>query len=103
MAASLPVRVSPNGKAEVAVVYPTSAPQDAQTTALLHRLRHAVPQAEAGTTLVVHVGGVTAIGEDFSHILASKLPQFVAVVVLLAFLLLMVVFRSIWSRSWRRS
>jgi putative drug exporter of the RND superfamily len=91
----LPPRLSPNGKAEVTSVFPTTAPQDAQTSALLHRLRHAVPQAEAGTTLVIHVGGVTAIGEDFSHILASKLPQFVAVVVALAFLLLMVVFRSL--------
>ena len=62
---------------------------------MLHRLRHAVPEAEAGTTLAIHVGGVTAIGEDFSHILASKMPQFVAVVVVLAFLLLMVVFRSL--------
>ena len=38
---------------------------------------------------------MTAIGEDFSHILGQKMPQFVAVVVVLAFLLLMVVFRSL--------
>ena len=53
------------------------------------------PAAEAGSTLNIHIGGVTAIQEDFSHILASKMPQFVGVVVILAFLLLMVVFRSL--------
>ena len=41
-----PPRTSPNGKAEVAVIYPTTAPQDAQTSALLHRLRHAVLSGE---------------------------------------------------------
>ncbi len=74
---------------------PSTAPQAAQTSSLLHRVRGAIPAAEAGTTLAIHVGGPTAAGEDFAHVLTSKLPQFVAVVVILAFLLLMVVFRSI--------
>jgi RND superfamily putative drug exporter len=91
----VPPRTSPNGRAEVAIVFPSSAPQDAKTTALVHRLRHEVPAAVAGTTMAIHIGGFTAIGEDFSHILASKLPFFVGVVVVLAFLLLMVVFRSL--------
>ncbi len=54
-----------------------------------------MPAAEAGSTLNIHIGGVTAIQEDFSHILAQKMPQFVGVVVILAFLLLMVIFRSL--------
>jgi RND superfamily putative drug exporter len=95
VAAVVPPRTSPNGEAEVAIVFPRTAPQDAATSTLLHRLRHAAARAQAGSALAVHVGGVTAIGEDFSHILARKIPQFVGVVVLLAFLLLMVVFRSI--------
>ena len=40
-------------------------------------------------------GGQTAIFDDFSHVLSRKLPLFIGVVVLLSFLLLMVVFRSI--------
>ena len=95
VAAVVPPRASPNGKAEVAIVYPTTAPQAAETTELLHRLRAAVPAAEAGSTLNIHIGGVTAIQEDFSHVLAQKMPQFVGVVVILAFLLLMVIFRSL--------
>jgi RND superfamily putative drug exporter len=90
-----PIRTSPNGKAAVAVVYPSTSPQAVQTSELLHRVRAAIPAAEAGTTLAIHVGGPTAEGEDFSHALSAKMPQFVAVVVLLAFLLLMAVFRSI--------
>ncbi len=41
------------------------------------------------------VGGQTAIFEDFSKVLANKLPLFIGVVVLLSFLLLMAVFRSL--------
>ena len=43
----------------------------------------------------VLVGGQTAIFEDFSHVLGDKLPLFIGVVVLLSFLLLMAVFRSL--------
>jgi RND superfamily putative drug exporter len=86
---------SPNGRAEVALVYPSSSPDSAQTSTLLHRVRSEVRGAEAGSSLVIHVGGPTASGEDFSHILSAKMPQFVAVVVILASLLLMAVFRSV--------
>jgi putative drug exporter of the RND superfamily len=54
-----------------------------------------VPDATRGSTLQVLVGGQTAIFDDFSHVLSRKLPLFMGVVVLLSFLLLMVVFRSI--------
>ncbi len=86
---------SPNGKAEVAEVFPTAGPQEAATTTLLDLLRAAVPRAEAGSTLAIHIGGTTAESADYSQMLNSKLPQFVAVVVGLAFLLLALVFRSL--------
>jgi putative drug exporter of the RND superfamily len=88
-------QLSPNGKAEVAEVLPTTGPQEAATTTLLDRLRAGVPRAEAGSTLAIHIGGTTAASQDFSQVLGEKLPQFVAVVVGLAFLLLAVVFRSL--------
>jgi RND superfamily putative drug exporter len=90
-----PPQLSPNGKAEVAEVFPTTGPQEAATTTLLDRLRAGVPQAEAGSTLAIHIGGTTAASEDYSQVTNSKLPQFVAVVVGLSFLLLAVVFRSL--------
>jgi RND superfamily putative drug exporter len=41
------------------------------------------------------VGGFTAGSIDFSHVLSSKLPLFVGIVVLLSALLLFVIFRSL--------
>ena len=43
----------------------------------------------------VLVGGFTAGSIDFSHVLASKLPLFFAIVILLSALLLLVIFRSL--------
>jgi len=88
-------RLSPNGKAEVAEVFPSTGPQEAATTTLLDRLRAGVPRAEAGSTLAIHIGGTTAAGQDFSQVLNKKLAPFVAVVVGLSFLLLAIVFRSL--------
>ena len=91
----LPTRTSPNGKAAVAFVYPAYSPQAAQTTTLVNHIRAEVPNATAGSSLAIHVGGQTAAGIDFSKVLAEKLPLFIAVIVVLAFLLLATVFRSL--------
>jgi RND superfamily putative drug exporter len=98
------VRVTPTtvipgqgGQAGVALadVYPAGSPQDASTTTLLHKLRdHVVPQA-SGSGVQVLIGGQTAIFDDFAGVLSNKLPLFIGVVVLLSFLLLTAVFRSL--------
>jgi len=94
VSASPPV-VSPSGTAAFAVLYPGTAPQAAQTAKLLGTLRtQVVPQAETDGVHVL-IGGVTATQVDFSKGLAGKLPAFVAIVVILAFRLLMIVFRSL--------
>ena len=54
-----------------------------------------VPAASAGTGVHVLIGGQTAIFADFSSVLSGKLPLFIGVVVLLSFLLLTAVFRSL--------
>jgi RND superfamily putative drug exporter len=90
-----PATTSPNGKVVLATLYPTTSPQAKQTVTLVNHLRDdVIPESEQGTSLAVHVGGVTATDIDFSHVLTTKLPVFIAVVVALAFLLLMAVFRS---------
>jgi RND superfamily putative drug exporter len=94
VAGIVPPVLSPNGKAEVAEVFPTTGPQDAPTTTTLDRLRADVPQAEAGSTLAIHIGGTTAQNEDYTQALSGSLPQFLAMVIGLAFILLLVVFRS---------
>jgi RND superfamily putative drug exporter len=80
----------------IANVYPKGSPQAASTTDLLHHVRNdVIPQATRGTGLNVLVGGTTAIFEDFSQVLTGKLPLFIGVVVLLSFVLLVAVFRSL--------
>ncbi len=77
-------------------VYPTSSPQAAETSDLIAHLRNeTIPDAMAGTGVTVYVGGITAVFVDFAHVLASKLPLFIGLVVLLSFILLAVVFRSL--------
>ena len=94
--AATPPLVSPAGTATVALLYPSTAPQTAQTARLLGGLRsQVVPAATAGSGLRVLIGGATATQVDFAKGLSRKLPEFMAVVVLLAFLLLMLVFRSL--------
>jgi RND superfamily putative drug exporter len=91
-----PPQLSPTASAAVALLYPSTAPQASQTAKLINRLRsRVVPTAEWGSGLHVLIGGVTATQVDFSNALARKLPEFIAVVVILAFLLLMLVFRSL--------
>jgi putative drug exporter of the RND superfamily len=87
---------NPTGTAAVVAAYPTTSPQSAQTSSLVTRLRDRVaPRIERSTGARIYVGGTTATQVDFSHILSSKLPLFIAVVIALAALLLLIVFRSL--------
>jgi len=77
-------------------VTPTTGPQDAATTDLVHTLRtEVVPAATEGSDLVVNVSGSVAANIDFSSYLSSRLPIFFFAVLTLSFLLLMMVFRSL--------
>jgi RND superfamily putative drug exporter len=72
--------------------YPASSPQDAATTDLVHRLRSDELPA---TGIHVDVGGFTAAGIDFADYLGRRLPLLIGAVLILSFLLLMAVFRSV--------
>ncbi|MER5309081.1 MMPL family transporter [Streptomyces sp. NPDC002773] len=91
-----PVAYNSPGDTAVLTVVPDSSPQSKATSELVDRLRTDVlPKAEAGTSLDVHVGGVTASYDDFAEIIIGKLPLFVGVVIALGCLLLLLAFRSI--------
>jgi RND superfamily putative drug exporter len=88
--------LSPDGRVATITAYPKTGPQDARTTDTLKRLRDDVlPPVERSAQAAVAVGGFTASTDDFSHVVADKLPLFIGVVVLLSALLLLVVFRSV--------
>ena len=91
-----PPTLSPEGDTAVIQVIPATAPQDVETSNLIHRLRGEVlPEAVADSDANVYVGGATATFIDMSDKIADRLPYFIGAVILLSFLLLMVVFRSI--------
>jgi RND superfamily putative drug exporter len=85
-----------NPTAAVWNLVPTSGPQEAETTELVDRLRREIlPPAEDAAGVQVAITGPVAVNIDFSDYLTSRLPYFFATVLLLSFLLLMVVFRSL--------
>ncbi len=96
VASASPVTYNQGGDTAFLTVVPDSSPQSKQTSDLVDRLREDVlPRAESGTSLDVHVGGVTAGYDDFASVIVDKLPLFVGVVIGLGCLLLLLAFRSI--------
>jgi putative drug exporter of the RND superfamily len=77
-------------------VVPTTSPQDERTDNLVNDLRdRVVPAAVEGSDADVLVGGFPAGTVDFAEFQATRLPIFIGVVLLLSFVLLMAVFRSL--------
>jgi len=92
VAAVSPAVVNPAGDTALLTVIPTSGPSDTATKDLVRAIRQqeaAVPAASIGVT------GLTAINIDMSDKLGDALLPYLAIVVGLAFLLLMLVFRSV--------
>ncbi|WP_067793098.1 MMPL family transporter [Actinomadura formosensis] len=90
----LPPRPDPHGRTAVLTVVPTGSPDSAATESLVHTLRSdvlpkAAPNAEA------HIGGATATSIDLADRLGARMGWFMLMVVGLAFLLLLVEFRSL--------
>ena len=78
------------------IAFPTTAPQDDATFDTIDRLRAEVfPPVLEGTDATAHVGGQTASWADIGDRVNDRLPLFIAAVILLSFLLLTLVFRSV--------
>jgi RND superfamily putative drug exporter len=91
-----PAVVNDAGDTAVLTVVAASSPQDEATADLVDTLRDtAVPDAIAGTGLTVDVGGTAAVNLDITRGVADRLPLFFGGVLLVSFLLLMMVFRSV--------
>ncbi len=77
-------------------VIPETSPQDEATSDLVERLRaEVIPATAVGTGLTVFLTGATAASIDFTSFLSDRLVVFIGVVLLLSFVLLMMVFRSL--------
>ena len=96
VATVVPPVVNEAGDAAVISVVPETGPQDEATEDLVHTLRDdIIPAAVSGTGVDASVGGTTAAFIDDSEQTASRLPLFIGGVVVLSFILLMSVFRSL--------
>ena len=92
VAAVAPPSVNSANTTAVINVVPTTSPQDAATTKLANDLRDSVLPTVPAKTYVV---GTTAGYIDFTAKIAKRMPWLILTVVLLAFVLLTVAFRSI--------
>ncbi len=95
IAFATPPQANPEGTVAVLQVYPTTDPQAKATADLVNRLRDNLIPTVVGTAVDVKVGGLTAAADDFATYTAARLPIFMGAVLILSFLLLMVVFRSL--------
>ncbi|MCX4919045.1 MMPL family transporter [Streptomyces sp. NBC_00687] len=91
-----PPRPSHDGKLLVTTVTPTTGPQTAETGDLFETLTgHTLPDALADTGTHAHLTGSTAGQLEFRDTVTERLPVIIGLVLVCAFLLLMVVFRSL--------
>lgn len=89
------IGVNEVGDTAQVLVTPASGPSATATGDLVHNLRDAEPALRAAEGVSFGVAGQTALELDVSETLADALVPYLAVVVGLAFVLLMLVFRSI--------
>lgn len=82
-------------KGAIILVEPETGPDDAATDALLKEIRAGEPALEKATGVDLAVTGTQPVMADISDKLNGALVPYLAVVIGLAFLLLMVVFRSL--------
>jgi RND superfamily putative drug exporter len=95
VAFATPPQANPEGTVAVLQVFPTTDPQAKATADLVTHLRDDVIPSVVGDRVDVKVGGLTAAADDFAAYTAERLPIFMGAVLILSFLLLMLVFRSL--------
>ncbi|MEU9481146.1 MMPL family transporter [Streptomyces sp. NPDC048191] len=96
VAAFTPLKASADGKILVTTLTPTTGPQDATTGDLLATLSgRTLPKALHGTGAKAYLTGTVAGQADFRDMVGERLPLVIGIVLVLAFLLLMTVFRSL--------
>lgn len=84
-----------NGDYALITVIPKTGPTSNKTTQLVHDLRSYAKTADSKYGINMEVTGQSAINIDMSQKLNDAIPVFAGVIVVLAFILLTVVFRSL--------
>jgi putative drug exporter of the RND superfamily len=95
VAAASPAIANPSGDISIIEVTPKGSPTSLATEDLVNLIRTQAAKVEQRFHVTTYVTGPTAINIDVSSKLASALPIFLVLIVGLAFLLLVLVFRSL--------
>lgn len=74
---------------------PTGGPEEERTLQIAHGVREAISQVEDATGIDVGLTGLTAVQMDITEELSKAMPLYLSIVVGLAIVLLVIVFRSI--------
>ncbi|WP_301924785.1 MMPL family transporter [Corynebacterium glaucum] len=90
------VQTTDNLDAAQILITPDSGATDQATTDTLERLREFKQPFEDETGATFGITGITPIFDDISQMLSDVLVPYIAIVLGLAFIVLMLVFRSIW-------
>ncbi|GEB49437.1 MMPL family transporter [Streptomyces cacaoi] len=95
VAAVTPATPNKAGDTATFTAVPEYGPSDARTEDVVHAIRGQAGEIEWETGVKLLVSGSTAVAIDFSQVMNDALIPYLALVVGLAFLLLMLVFRSV--------
>lgn len=90
-----PAVPGPSGKISLIHVIPATGPADNKTVDLVKQIRSQAAEIESQNHVKLKVTGSTAVNIDISQKLNEALPEFCIIIVGLAFVLLVMVFRSI--------
>ena len=90
------VQTTDNFDAAQILITPNSGATDQETTDTMERLREFKQPFEDETGATFGITGITPIFDDISQMLSNVLVPYIAIVLGLAFIVLMLVFRSLW-------
>lgn len=95
VAMATPAQPSKNGKYALLLIIPKTGPQSIKTEQLVHRLRAYGQTLKDETGIKLELTGTNVVNIDIIAKLDKAIPIFAAIVIVLAFVLLMFVFKSI--------
>lgn len=95
VASVAPAQLTPDGSLAIISVTPESGPSSVATKDLVATIREDRQRITAGFDIDLSVTGRTAIDIDVADRMSSAMLPYLAVIVVLAFLLLMIAFRSL--------
>ena len=90
-----PAKFNKSGDTATIQAVPSTSPADTETESVVHDIRGKADSIQAQTGATLLVSGTTAVNIDFSQVMDDALVPYLALVVGLAFVLLMLVFRSV--------